>query len=364
MTLYAAVGSLTRAAAHFATANGEGVTLCRFDEQSGQLLACSDPLRIEDSTWIAPDPARRQFHVVTDIDGGHESALATLRLDEFGERLILLNTQRAAGHEGCHAALSMDGRTVYVASYGGARVEGADAGLAVIPVGEAGPLPALAAFTHVGSGPNAARQESSHAHCVLPSPDGRFLFVADLGADRLVAYEVSGVIPAPRPDLDVKLEPGLGPRHFVFAKDGRHVFLVSELVAAVTTLSYDADSGRMQVLRRLSLERSDGATVQPSGIVLHPDGRHLFAAVRQTDEIIAIAVEEPSALLQVVGRFPSGGRTPRDLVVSPSGRFLIVANQDSDLVTVWPIQDGQIGPEPSCNLVIGTPMAVALAEIA
>lgn len=362
MALFAAVGSLTRPAPHFASANGAGVTLCRFDDVAGTLTACAEPLRIEDSSWIVADPARRLLHVVTDCDGGHQSALASLSVDPQTGSLTLLGTQPAGGHEGCHAALSPDGTTVFLASYGGKRPKGVDAGLAVIPVGQKGPQPALGFFSHSGNGPNTARQEAPHAHCVLPSPDGRFLFVADLGIDRLVAYELAGPSPVARPDLDVKLDPGLGPRHFVFSADGKHVYLISELEAAVTTLSYDAGSGRMQVLGRLSLVPADGATVQPSGIVLHPDGTHIFAAARQTDEIVVLAIDPATALPAIAGRYPSGGRTPRDLVVSPSGRFLLVVNQDADRITVWPIDAGRLGPEPSSVFPTGTPMTVALAD--
>lgn len=364
MALYAAVGSLTRPAPQFGEARGEGVTLCRFDDFSGQLTVCAAPLRVEDSTWIVADPSRSLFHVVTDCDGGRQSALAVLKFDRSRESLILSGSQPAGGHEGCHAVLSHDGSVVYVANYGGQRDGGPSAGLAVIPVGQEGPAPALALFNHRGSGRDAARQESPHAHCVLPSPDGRFLFVADLGTDRLVAYQLAGIAPAARPDLDVVLPPGLGPRHFVFSADGRHVYLISELTAAVTTLSYDAAHGSMRIVSSVSLVPQEGAAVQPSGLVLYPDGSHLFAAVRLTDEIVSLAIDPQTGIPAISGRYPSGGHTPRDLTISPSGRHLLVANQDGDCITVWPIEQGGLSPMPACTLVIGTPMAIALADFA
>lgn len=362
LALYAAVGSLTRPAPQFDAVNGDGVTLCRFDDVSGRLSACAEPLRVEDATWIVPDPASGLFHVVTDCDGGQQSALGVIKIDRQTESLALLGSQPAGGHEGCHAALSPDGGTVYVANYGGQRDTGPCAGLAAIPVGTKGPTPALALFMHSGSGPNAARQESPHAHCVVPSPDGRFLFVADLGIDRLVAYQVADGIPAQRPDLDVILPLGLGPRHFVFSADGRYVYLVSELTAAVTTLGYHADSGSMQVLGSASLLPEDGSMVQPSGIVLHPDGGHLFVAVRLTDRIFSLAIDPGTGMPTISGSYPSGGRTPRDLTVSPSGRYLLVANQDSDSIHVWPIHEGRLGLDPASTLALGTPMAIALAD--
>ncbi|WIY53850.1 lactonase family protein [Devosia sp. YIM 151766] len=364
MALYAAAGSLTRSAPQFAQANGAGVTLCRFDDEAGILTPCAAPVRVEDSTWLVADPARRQFHVVTDCDDGRQSALASLQLARETEALTSLGSVPAGGHEGCHAVLSADGGAVFVANYGGHRAGGIQAGLAIVPVGSDGPRPTIATFEHEGHGPNAARQESPHAHCVLQSPDGRFLFVADLGIDKLVAYELSGgaLAPRPRPELDVTLPPGLGPRHFVFAADGAHLYLVSELTPAVTTLSYEAATGRLAVEASISLVAVEGQNVQPSGIVLHPDGVHLFVALRLTDEIAVLAIDQQTSLPQIVGRYPSGGRTPRDLALSPSGRFLLVSNQDADCITIWPVSRGELGPKPSSSLAIGTPMAVALAE--
>jgi 6-phosphogluconolactonase (cycloisomerase 2 family) len=36
------------------------------------------------------------------------------------------------------------------------------------------------------------RQRESHAHVVVPSPDNRFLLVADLGGDRVFVYRFDG----------------------------------------------------------------------------------------------------------------------------------------------------------------------------
>jgi len=53
-------------------------------------------------------------------------------------------------------------------------------------------LPALAqTVRHRGpSGADASRQEAPHPHCAAPSPDGRWLAVADLGCDALYLYTI------------------------------------------------------------------------------------------------------------------------------------------------------------------------------
>lgn len=351
LTLYVAAGSLTRAAPQYEAANGEGVTLCRFDEASGTLETVGEPLRLEDSSWITASAEPDRFLVVTDCEDGRQSALATVALDRAGARMTLVDTCPAGGHEGCHAIAGRDGGA-FVANYGGPRPDAPDAGLAML--GRGGPQ----FFAHEGSGPNPDRQEAPHAHCVALSPDGRFLFVADLGIDRLVAYAVTDTSLSRRADLDVIVAAGSGPRHLVFAADGTRAFVISELIGGVTTFSYDPATGAMTALATESLAHPSGREVQPAGLVAHPDGRHLFASVRLSEEIVVLARDD-AGIARVSGRFPAGGTTPRDLTLSPDGRFLLVANQDSDRITVWPIEDGHPGAAPACTLDIGTPMAVA-----
>jgi len=88
----------------------------------------------------------------------------------------------------------------------------------------------VASVAHAGSGPNAARQERPHPHCVLASPDNRFVVVADLGLDALIAYPFGpdGSLDAANP-MRSALPPGCGPRHFAFRPDGRFAVAICEL---------------------------------------------------------------------------------------------------------------------------------------
>lgn len=362
MALYAFAGSLTQPAPHFAAANGEGISVFRFDDEAGTLTAVGAPLRVEDASWIAAGKGG-SLYATTETPDHRQSALAALNFDAVSETLRLLNVEPLGGLEACHLSLDAVGETVFAASYGGHREDGPDFGVAVMPVRADGSVaPASFLKRHEGKGPNAARQEAPHAHCVVPSPDGRFLFVADLGIDRLVAYELPGM--ARRPDLDAELLPGLGPRHFLFDGAGRHLYLVSELIPTVVSFRYDAATGRLEQLASLPIEPPAGGKDQPAGIALSGDGRHLYVSLRLSDDILLLAIDEATGMPHAVSRTPSGGVTPRDLKLSPSGRHLIVANQDSDRLTIFR-RDAQSGALTHRNdTEVGTPMTVALAEFA
>jgi 6-phosphogluconolactonase len=197
---------------------------------------------------------------------------------------------------------------------------------------------------------------------VVQSPASDIVYVSDLGIDKLVAYsldEKGGL--TRQPGGDFTFPPGLGPRHLVFSADGQSLFVVSELIATVVSLAVDPKTGALSQRDAFRIPSGDGGIVQSAGILLAPDGRHLFVSLRLCDEILVLRIGDDGRLTQTA-RVPSGGKTPRDLSFSPSGKHLVVANQDSDRLTVFRV-DHAAGTlsEPLQHFDIGTPMSVKLA---
>ncbi len=366
MPIFAFSGSLTRPAPNYGEANGGGITSFAFDDETGQLLPVAEFGGIDDSAWLTLDAKRNRLYAICEVRGADQSAVASFAIDQATGALTALNRQPTGGQTACHASLSSDGQFLLVANYNAVVPPGApDGAVRAFPLGPDGTLePASASVTHKGSGPNVRRQERSHAHCAVPSPNGRFLYVADLGLDRIVVYAIGadgGLTPKPASDFAVP--PGLGPRHLVFGANGKMAFLVSELVATVLALRVDPATGAMTQAAAFPIPALDGGVVQSAGIVLTADDRFLFISLRVCDEILGLAVDTQTGILSQTGRWPSGGRTPRDLVLSPSGKHLLVANQDSDTITIFRIdqRNGTLS-DPIQQQHVGTPMAITLAQ--
>ena len=347
----------------YGAANGRGITRLTFDEGNGQLGIVDITGGVDDTAWLVTDPERGLLFTTCEITGTDQSAIAAYAMEATGLRLV--GRQPTLGNEACHACLSIDRRFLLVANYNGANPPGApNQSLSVFPVGANGTLGMAVATVRLdGTGPNMSRQTSSHTHCVVPTPDGVFVYAADLGIDKLVAYRLGddgSLIHVPMRDF--ALPPGTGPRHFVFHPDGRSLFMVSELVPTVVSLGVDSATGALTQRDVFSIPSLDGGIVQPAGIVLTADGTHLFVSLRVCDEILGLAVNPATGRLSQTGRWKSGGRTPRDLALSPSERHLIVANQDSDRLTVFGVDpaSGTLS-EPIQNIDVGSPMSVKLA---
>jgi 6-phosphogluconolactonase len=358
--IHAFSGSLTRPMPQYGAANGRGITHLSFDDERGLLSVSGETRGIDDTAWLVA--TRDRLYATFEKTGTHQSSVAAYAIEPTSGGLTLLNTQPTGGGEACHGSLSVDGRFLLVANYNGATPEGdPDQSIAVFPLAADGSLQAAVSHVrHEGSGPNAARQTTAHAHCVIPSPDGRFVYVADLGIDRLVAYALGadGSLTA-APARDISVPPGTGPRHLVFHPQGELLFMVSELIPTVKTFAVDPATGALSLRDSFDILPPGDSIVQPAGILLTPDAKHLLVGLRVTNEILSLAIGADGALTQI-SRVPSGGATPRDFALSPSGRHLVVANQDSDLLTVFRVTDGQLS-EPLQQLSVGTPMSIKFA---
>lgn len=365
MPIHAFAGSLTRPMPQYGAANGKGIARLTLNDDSGQLVVNGITDGIDDSTWLLANAAGDRLYATCEVTGADQSAVTAYAIDPATGDLSQLNTQPTLGGEVCHGTLSRDGRHLLVANYNGATPAGwPDQSVSVFPLATDGSLqPAVCSVRHEGHGPNPERQTTAHAHCVIPSPDGRFVYVADLGADRLVAYALAddGRLTA-APARDFAVPPGLGPRHIVFHPGGQRLFMVSELIPTVMSLALEPSSGAMSVVQSLPLLPTGDGITQPAGIVLSPDSRHLLVSLRISNEILGLAVDPASGAMRQTGRWTCEGATPRALAFTPSGRHVVVANQDSDALTVFAFDQerGTLG-ELVQQQLSGTPMSIAFA---
>ncbi|MCE5240937.1 lactonase family protein [bacterium] len=255
----------------------------------------------------------------------------------------LLGTQSTIGPGPCHVAVDPTGRCLVSANYRGGSV-------VVHPLAADGSvLPASDFIQHEGTGPVTDRQEGPHAHSVNFDPSGRFAIAADLGADRLMVYAlgipgrgvgVAGGDPAARLTLHqaVPVAPGSGPRHFTFHPSGQWAYLITEL--ANTVVVYRWQAGTLTELQTVPTLPADFiGTSYCADIHFHPSGRFLYGTNRGHDSLAIFAVDPATGLLTALGHVPTGGEHPRNFVVTADGQWLLCANQDTDNIVVFRIED-------------------------
>ena len=244
------VGSLNREAPYFQGARGVGLSVYSLDEETRETKERAETGAIDNPTFLSVSEDGSRVYANSEVFGWHEGLVSAFRFDRRTNTLDYINKQPTLGSVAAHNFLSRDGRKLLVANYGMGD-GGPDRSVVVFGIRDDGGLtPPLSSVAHRGTGPNADRQERSHAHSVNETVDGGILVVADLGIDRLVTYRL-----AETGDLELLSEfamaPGAGPRHVALHPGGRFLFVMNELDSTVASLSLDPASGNLALIDTL-----------------------------------------------------------------------------------------------------------------
>lgn len=312
-----------------------------------------------------PSRDGRTVYAVNELPGdngpaGQRGGISAFRFDAKTGALTFLDRVSSEGNDPCYLSLSPDGRYLVTANYSVASDPGGS--FAVFPLRDDGQVGnAVLTVHHEGTGPVQGRQDGAHVHSTVFSPDGRYLFVQDLGADKLYAYRYTpygsrGLL-GPTGRRYAVAKPGAGPRHLAFGADGQYAYATNELDATVTV--YRHRDGELTPVETVPLVAPGfHGKVGAAAIHLSPDGRFLYASNRgDANEIVIFAVDAASGRLSLVGRQSSLGRTPREFLIDPSGKWLIVGNQDSDTFYVFgrDIATGKLDANPR-KVAVGRPV--------
>ncbi|MER5203384.1 lactonase family protein [Streptomyces sp. NPDC002825] len=313
----------------FTSAGGRGVLAADWDRETGALTVTGASDAVADPSFLAL--AGPVLHAVSETDAG-----AVAAFDVTGPTPRPLGAPVPADGAGpTHLALAAG--HLLTANYTSGSVT-------ALPLAEDGTArPATTVLRHEGSGPVADRQSSPHAHQVLPDPSGNWVVSVDLGTD---SVRICALDPATgRLTLhgETRLRPGTGPRHLAFHPDGAHAYVLNELEPTLTVCRWDAAEGVLEPLAETPVvpEGTTGPSY-PSEVVVAPDGRFLWAAVRGDDTLAVLALDTDGAEARLVATVPCGGTWPRDLTLDPSGSRLYAANERSGDVT-WFTLDPDTG---------------------
>jgi 6-phosphogluconolactonase len=211
----------------------------------------------------------------------------------------------------------------------------------VLPIEENGRLkPASDVHQHGGSSVNENRQEGPHAHSAVVDPTNRYVFVADLGIDKIMGYQLDfeGNRLAPNEVPFLEIPAGSGPRHLAFHPNGRFAYVINELNSTINALRYDVSVGTFSILQTVSTLPEDfNGENSCADIHLTPSGKFLYGSNRGHDSLAIFAVDSETGLLSSVSHQSTHGNTPRNFTIDPTGTFLLAANQDSDNIVTFRI---------------------------
>ncbi|MBC8642627.1 lactonase family protein [Caballeronia sp. EK] len=345
----------------------EGIYVYRFDTGSGELSRIASAQTVNPS-YLVVSRDRNYVYAVNELPGDNGPAtqrggVSAFRFDRATGQLSFLNRVSSDGNDPCYLALSPDGKYLLTANYSVASNPGGS--FAVFPLSSDGHVGnSVLTVHHEGGGPVKGRQDNSHVHSTVFSPDGKYLFAQDLGVDKVFAYRYTPDPSAsgrglfgPTEARYALIKPGSGPRHLIFDAGGRHAYLTTELNASVLVFDY-RDGKLTQVQTNSMIAPGFRGKIGGGAIHMSPDGRFLYATNRgDANEIVQFSVDPKNGHLKYVKRYPTLGKTPREFAIDPTGRWLIVGNQESDSAYFFrrDPQTGELASDPK-QLSIGSPV--------
>lgn len=336
----------------------KGIYVYRFYVETGRLAYLSQIEGLTNPSYLTASANNKFIYAINESNAG--GSVSAFKFDPGTGKLELINSQ-PTGNGPAHVSIDKDQKNVFVSNYGAGS-------LAVVPINKDGSLGApTQTIQSEGKSVNAARQATPHVHSTTLSPDEKRLFVADLGTDKINIYRYrdSKVPPlTPETPAFVSAKPGSGPRHMDFSPDGKFLYVVQELVAAVTV--YSVDGAKLNEVQTISMvDPNYKGQVGAADIHVSPNGKFLYASNRgEADEIVTYEISPVTGQLRFIDRFRTLGKTPRNFIIDPTGKFLIAGNQNSNTVNVFAIEQktGRISPTRN-SINIDSPVCLKLVPV-
>jgi 6-phosphogluconolactonase len=324
----------------FTSEGAEGIYLCDFNSKTGDIQLKKIFKAIDDPSFLKISPDKKYMYVAGRADEKIEKSggfMYAYKMEKNGD-ILFLNKQVSHGKDPCHVDVSHDGKFVAIANY-------SDGTTSLYPVNEDGSLqPATSVIQNQGSGPDKSRQAAPHAHSIKFSPFDESVFSADLGTDRLNIFALENGKLVQHEQKSVKIPAGSGPRHFEFHPHGKIIYVINELNSTVSVL--ENTDGKWNVIQNIS-SLPDGFEGESycADVHISNDAHFLYGSNRGHNSVTIFSIDDKNQKLEFKGTVSTEGNWPRNFVLSPDNKFMLVANQRSGNITVYKINQESGFPE-------------------
>ena len=310
----------------------KGIYVYSFDASTGKAQRVTNTEGIVNPSYLAIASNGKLVYACTETRTVDAGGISAFQFDRWKGELKFINKQSSGGDNPAYVSVNKTGKWVIAGNYSG----GSLSAFAVNKDGSIGPFNQL--IQHTGTSINKERQEKAHVHSTVFSPNGDYLFVPDLGMDKVMIYKFDPSAQKPmQPALQPYAQtlPGSGPRHFIFHPNGKWAYVTEEMAGSV--MCYNYKNGRLDSLQLIATH-TDTSTAKfgTADIHISPDGKFLYVSNRGTENNIAIfKIDQSNGKLTITGYQSTMGKTPRNFCIDPSGKYLLAANQDEGNIVIF-----------------------------
>lgn len=323
----------------YTSEGSEGIYQYQFNTETGEISGEKLSVKTKNPSYITFSPSKRFLYTVNEGDEG----VSSFKIEKDGN-LKFLNTVSSNGKYPCHISVNKDGTKAAVSNYGGGNV-------ALFIINSDGSLnEASQVFNH-----NAEGQES-HAHSAQFYKDN--LFVSDLGRNSLYQYINENKEYKLKTASIVDMNKNDGPRHFALTKDGQFIYIINEYANTITVAKKVNDQFEILAIESTLSDDFNGDSFC-ADIHLSQDERFVYGSNRGENSIVVFKRDVKNGTITKIQNMATEGNWPRNFTLDPTGKFLLVANQKSNNISVFNIdkETGKLSftnevksPTPVCLL--------------
>lgn len=333
----------------------KGIYAWTFDSKDGSLkslgLMAETPQPAH--VWIAPNGK-----TLYAVNWEHQGGVSAYRIDARTGALTFLNKTSSHGAEPNQVVVDPSGRVAVTVNY----TSGTLAAYRLEPDGKLGE--AFYVDQHTGK-PLSPKQPGPKQHGIQFSKDNKFMFITDLGLDRVYSYRFDAAAPsiAPFDPPYVSTHAGAGPRRIQMSPDGKFLYVDHETDSEVGV--YSIDGGALKEIQVIGTVPGDAKAHNTTAeLVISADGKFLYVGNRGHDSVSVFAIDRKTGMLTLKENVPSGGRTPRNVRIDPTGNWFFAANENGGNVTEFRIDraSGHLTPT-GITVPINTPGGIYFLEV-
>ncbi len=211
-----------------------------------------------------------------------------------------------------------------------------------------------------GSSIQKDRQEKSHLHQSIYSPDRNYLFTNNLGTDYTHMFRFDAENKNSLEPLDsIKAILGGGPRHLAFNPKLKLIYVLYELSGQIATISYDND--QLSLIDTVSIIKHYKGKAGAADIHITHDGKYLYATNREAYNSISSFRISKNGKLTLLCEISTEGNWPRNFAISKDDKYVFIAHQKSNDICVFE-RDKKTGKLKFTDFKIQLPSPVCMVE--
>ena len=149
------------------------------------------------------------------------------------------------------------------------------------------------------------------------------------------------------------------PRHAAMHPNNRWLYMCEEKGNKALYFQFDEETGKMKALQELTTvpETVTGYS-DASEVMIDPSGQYVLVSNRYTDSMAVYRIDPFTGYMKNTGFFPCLGKTPRFFCFGPNGKCY-VANEDSDTIIEFTFDENTGWLVPTMNIIeTGSPVCI------